>query len=356
MIARSLTVLALLAAIASAEPAQVELAEKLKQKKIDRFFKAIEANKELPADVKEKVMRLKKGALLGGEYDCIHQSLVIMNDEYKRANAMLLNDRFAGAAEILQRIAKTKDEYLAGYAKYRFGLAEINRERYEQAVVAFTDVINTYGRRIGCDVDAAFYLAVALGQSREKEKAIVASKRFLEDYPDAPERYRKATEQMLNELLQDWESPLYDLSSRMQHIGRVIEAGDTGKRPQAGQKEIVSILDELIKKAQEQEGGGNGGGGGGGGPPRGNRQSNSPASRTALPPGASRVGDLRGRNKRKPGEIWGKMGDKEREEVLQALKEKFPERFRELQKWYERALAEEKRVTEAEVEGPGAGE
>ena len=48
------------------------------------------------------------------------------------------------------------------------------------------------------------------------------------------------------------------------------------------------------------------------------------------------------------------MRDKERDEVLQSLKEKIPDRYRELQKQYDKALAEGKRVTEpAEEAGEG---
>ena len=57
---------------------------------------------------------------------------------------------------------------------------------------------------------------------------------------------------------------------------------------------------------------------------------------------------MRGRKTAKPGQKWGDMRDKEREEVLQALKDKFPERFRELQKYYEIALAKQQRVTDGD--------
>jgi len=67
---------------------------------------------------------------------------------------------------------------------------------------------------------------------------------------------------------------------------------------------------------------------------------------SGAPPGSSRVGDLRPKPKRNPGDRWGEMRDKERDEVLQALKEKFPERYRELLEQYHKALAEGKRVTE----------
>ena len=40
------------------------------------------------------------------------------------------------------------------------------------------------------------------------------------------------------------------------------------------------------------------------------------------------------------------MRDKEREEVLQALKQQFPDRYRELLEQYHKALADGKRVTD----------
>ena len=45
------------------------------------------------------------------------------------------------------------------------------------------------------------------------------------------------------------------------------------------------------------------------------------------------------------------MRDKERDEVLQALKEKFPDRYRELLEQYLKALAEGKRVTTPSEDG-----
>ena len=248
---------------------------------------------------------------------------------------------------LVVEIAKDEDEYLKAYALFRYGLAEMNREEFETAIDSFTRVLNDYGRYVGCDIEAAYWLAVSLGQAREKEKAIVAAQRFLEDYPDAPERFRRSMEQMKNELVQEWESPLYDLSGRMSRVSKRIEGGDTGDKTQGEQKEIVSIIDELIRRAEQQEGQGQGQGGGGGGQPRGNRQPSSPLDRSTAPRGGGgETGDLRPKPTKKPGQQWGDMRDKEREEVLQALKQKFPDRYRELLEQYHKALAEGKRVTE----------
>ncbi len=352
-------VLLLLAAAAAAAPDDsAALAERLQQARIERFFKQLDGRAGIDEALKARVLRLRDGALLGGEYDCIHQSLLLLSDPYKRADALFQNERYATAADLLASLRADPDPYLAAYASYRFGLCQMHRELYEAAAEALRGLLNDPQLRskAGCDVDAAFYLAVALGQMREKEQALVAAKRFLEDYPDAPERYRSAMEQMLNELVQEWESPLYDLSGKMNHVGRAIESGETGAGTQGKQKEIVEILDALIKKAEDNEGKGGGGGGGGGGTPRGNDQSQSPANQSKIAPGASRVGDLRPKERPKLGEKWGEMKDKERDEVLQALKEKLPERYRELLEQYHRQLAEGRRVTEPDDRAGGDGE
>jgi tetratricopeptide (TPR) repeat protein len=338
--------LLLLLAPARAEgpAAASELVERLRQKKIARFFSRVEADASLPAALRADVLKLREAGLLGGEFDCIHQALLLMNPDYQRADALFQSERYGAAVERFEALRKSADEYVRGYSTFRYALAQMNRERYEEAGQAFTQVLNEF-RFAGCDVDAAFYLVVCLGQEREKEKAIAAANAFLKDYPDAPERYRQAMEQLKNELVQEWESPLYDLAGRMSHVAKKIEGGETGDPTQEKQKEIVAIIDELIKKAEEQEGQGQGGGGSGG-RPRGNQQPSSPANQSSAPEGASRVGDLRPNPRKKAQDAWGEMRDKEREEVLQALKEQFPDRYRELLEQYNKALAEGKRVTE----------
>ncbi|HEX5137336.1 MAG TPA: hypothetical protein VFY93_10205 [Planctomycetota bacterium] len=337
--------LLLAAAVRAEAPASTELVEKLRQKKISRFFSRIEADATIPEALRKDVLKLREAGLLGGEFDCIHQALLLMNPDYQRADALFQSERYGAAAERLDPLRRSPDEYVRAYATFRYGLVQMNRERYEEAGQAFIQVLNEF-RFAGCDVDAAFYVVVCLGQEREKEKAIAAANAFLKDYPDAPERYKQAMEQLKNELVQEWESPLYDLAGRMTQVAKKIEGGETGEETQGKQKEIVNIIEELIKKAEDQEGQGGKGGGGGGGRPRGNQQPAGPANQSSVTPGASRVGELRPNPKKKPQDAWGEMRDKEREEVLQALKEQFPDRYRELLEQYNKALAEGKRVTE----------
>jgi predicted Fe-S protein YdhL (DUF1289 family) len=53
------------------------------------------------------------------------------------------------------------------------------------------------------------------------------------------------------------------------------------------------------------------------------------------------VGDLRQSVRARPGEEWGKMRPEERERVMQALRQSFPSRYRQLVEQYYRELAKQ---------------
>jgi hypothetical protein len=87
-------------------------------------------------------------------------------------------------------------------------------------------------------------------------------------------------------------------------------------------------------REKEQQGDGKGGGQSGK-----QKNANRPANKSQLPGGLT-PGEI---NKTKPGatQEWGSMKEKERENALTLLKEKFPERYKELVEQYMKALAEQ---------------
>ncbi len=101
---------------------------------------------------------------------------------------------------------------------------------------------------------------------------------------------------------------------------RKIKNENTGASVKARQEEAIALLDAMIKKAEEDEKSSCSGkkgkrgcekkGGGCDKPGQGAKESK-------LPGGAGGVGKLR-KTRAAPGEAWGKMPPKEREQVLQA--------------------------------------
>ena len=112
--------LALLAALAWAQAGpNAELARKLKERKIQRFFSRIEKDDSIPAVDKAKIMKLREGGILGGEYGAIHQALLSLHPDYKRADELLLAERLAAAVERFDTLRQDEDEYVAAYSASR---------------------------------------------------------------------------------------------------------------------------------------------------------------------------------------------------------------------------------------------
>ena len=137
----------------------------------------------------------------------------------------------------------------------------------------------------------------------------------------------------------------------MDAIKRMLNKTETGDNTQDKQEQVVAELNRLIEMMRQKEQGGGGDGQGGGqqggqqqgqgGNAQGNQQSGGPAQGSTLPGGESRVGDLAEGRRAANSDQWGNLRDKEREEAVQFLREKFPTRYREIIERYYRALAEE---------------
>ena len=168
---------AVLVSVAAAQADKNALVERLRKLKIERYFKSVQENPDLDAKVKQRILRMREDATLGGEQDVIHQALILAYKDYKRGVALFTAEREKDALGTFRELMDSEDKYLKAYAGYRYGLCYLHLERFEDAAAAFTSVLNEYGRRVGCDIDAAFYLAVALGQDLQKEKALVAAQR-----------------------------------------------------------------------------------------------------------------------------------------------------------------------------------
>ena len=101
------------------------------------------------------------------------------------------------------------------------------------------------------------------------------------------------------------------------------------------------MLDALIEEAQqrEQSQSGSGSGGGGGSGNNGGRSPSNPMQQSMLPGGRGQEGSLGEMRRASPGEVWGTMPPAERERVLQALRESFPARYRQLVEQYYEEMA-----------------
>ncbi|NJL32385.1 MAG: hypothetical protein HC898_12650 [Phycisphaerales bacterium] len=165
----------------------------------------------------------------------------------------------------------------------------------------------------------------------------------LENYPEAHPRWKLGAQARLRELADQQPGTLGEVAGHMDFSRRRLAQAQADDSTQKVQQQVVALLDKLIEDAQnkEQAGGSSGGKAGNGqGSPSGNANPSAPAQQSVAPVGEARMGAQRaGRNA--AGEDWLKLQDRQRQEILEALKERFPDRYGELVEQYYRNLAEE---------------
>jgi hypothetical protein len=279
--------------------------------------------------------------------DPLEAAIRLLRPAYGAAMDVLETDGEEKAMPLLAEIvAKPPDRKTRAYAAYRGAEAMLLLERVDEAepvLAALSRDTDLFGTPAGRSV--AFLHAFARARQGHKLEAYRMFHDFLLGYPDAPERYRALARQIVRELESEYLSPLLDLSGRMKDIARLLDRVRTGEPTQEKQKEVVAILQKLIELAQQMEKSKGGGGGGGSGRAAGrsaSNQSRNPMQDSMLPTGPTSIGKLRRVSRGDPGEVWGELKDKDREEALQFLKERFPGRYHELLKEYYKRLSEEK--------------
>ncbi len=144
----------------------------------------------------------------------------------------------------------------------------------------------------------------------------------------------------------DWlqEDPLGHLMGQMGEIVDELAEQQTDEPVQTEQQRVVDNLDELIALVEQMQQSASGGGGGQGhGPGQGPGQASgsptNPASDSTLAGGPGGSGELI--DVRAGGRDWADLPPHQREQVLRATEEGFPEGFDDVLAEYYRALAGE---------------
>lgn len=308
-------------------------------------FVAHVASSDAYPDSAKRFVADQAGKLSGDPVNLINGSLAILSPDFKKALDQLFDDRYAEAADTLERLARADDPYLAVAAAGLATSAFVELGQIDRCYETIAHVIKTHApieRYTTSPANIRFMVGYCLVHNLQYEPAFKCLESFLRNYPNAPERLRVAAIQMITELARRAPGRLGDVRDLMTYAGRRISLGDTGEKVTQRQKKAIDLLDALIEEAEEQEkngdGDGDGGGGGGGGSPGGTGQPKGGANRSALPGGGARDAQLR-KTRARPGEAWGRMPPKQRDQILQNLQRQFPSRYRDLLEQYYEQLA-----------------
>ncbi len=316
---------------------------------VDDFLKAVADDSAFNAKARAFVADSAAQAGATDSPDFINQSLAVLSPAFKAALDLEFDDKALEAATAFEALSREANPYVAVAAANLAATTLIDQEQIELALEVLTLVEGRHApveKYTTAHDRFLFMRGVCLVHALNYEGAVASLEEFVGRYPDAPERLRVGAVQILTELSRRAPGRIGDVRDLLTYARRRIHTGETGKPVIERQKEAVALLDALIEEAEEQEknqgggGDGSGGGNGGGGAPQGNQQSGGGANQSNAPGGADRDANLR-KKIAKPGDAWGRMPPRERDQILQALQKQYPSQYRELLEQYYRQLSKD---------------
>lgn len=319
---------------------------------LDGFKAAVEGNKEFKADQIKKASEIV--SVLRSEPDgkpiAITEALRELYPDFKDALTTLGDENLQDAITKLGKLRDAADPYLAADAAYFLARAYLLDERFEDALPLLEDATGKYADKTSRGGESLFLRGVAYGQLIQRKEAMHCLKRFLDQYPDAPERMRVGAFRQLEALKLYEDGTLTDVQFRMEFSRRKLSLEDSGQATREQQTKIIDILAKLIKEAEEKEcnckGGGKpkpgskpGKGGEGESQAKGEGQGQQGKSG-----GGSKGIDSDTVNRLHrggPTSPWSHLRDRERDPVFNAIKEKYPARYQQLIEQYYKSFSDE---------------
>ena len=318
---------------------------------LDSFKAAVEGNKEFKADQITKATEIL--AVLRAEVDgkpiAITEALRELYPDFKTALTTLGDENIQDAITQLGKLRDAKDPYLAADAAYFLARAFLLDERFEDALPLLEDATGKYADKTVRGGESLFLRGVAFGQLIQRKEAMDCLKKFLDQYPDAPERMRVGAFRQLEALKLYEDGTLTDVQFRMEFSRRKLSLEDSGQATREQQTKIIDILAKLIKEAEEKECNCKGGGkpkpgskpGKGG---EGDSQAKGEGQQQGKSGGGSKGIDsdtVKRLHRGGPTSPWSHLRDRERDPVFNAIKEKYPARYQQLIEQYYKSFSDE---------------
>jgi tetratricopeptide (TPR) repeat protein len=281
----------------------------------------------------------------------ITEGLRELYPEFRDALEAMGEENLAAANTSLSTLATSADPYLAAEASYFLARVQLLQERYEEALPLLESLEEKYADKTMRGGESLFLLGVAQSQMLKREEAIVSLQRYLDENPTAPERMKVGAWRQLEQLRMVEEGTLSDVYTRMDFSRRRLALEDSGGDTRSEQQKIVSILEKLIKEAEESEASGKGEGKGkgkkqgkAGGEGQAEGQGEGQNGQGGTSGGGSKGIDSAATERLHrggPQSPWSELRDRERDPVFNAIKEKFPGRYQQLIEQYYKSFQEE---------------
>lgn len=315
---------------------------------IDDFLKHVAASTWYDETAKQFVLKSGEDLSAADMQDFLNNSLAILSADFAAGLGALADDNNALAADVFEGLTHDLDPYLSVAAANMAATALVDMEDLPRCLKTLQSVKTAHHpieRYTLAPDHFLFMLGYCQIHNLQYDAADQTLSDFLQRFPSAPERLRVTATQIITEIRRRVPGRMGDVRDLLQFAWRRIDHGDTGKSVAQRQASAVELLSAMIEEAENSEKSGkqgkcNGSGSQAGGAPKGSKSTGTGAKVSALPTGESEAGELR-RTRARPGDSWGKMPPRERDEILQSLQQSFPSQYRELLEQYYRELAKD---------------
>lgn len=315
---------------------------------VDRFIDALDRDATMPGDAR-RLIRESWERCSGCDGDAfLTQGLSLMSPRFLEALDAYDAEDYDRCAALMAALTGHANKFLAANAAVWEIKSLVAAERTTDAAGRIDRVLADGGVAVATytyfAAEVEFLKGFCLLSDLEYDDAAAALTAFLDRHPDASQRLVMAARQMLAELANRAPGQIDEVADLMRYAGRRLHGGDAGQRVQTRQQRIIDLLNHLIDDAEQQEQNSQNSQNSsrGGSHPAPAPSPQRPMPRSQLPPGA---GDAarphRSARHANPAETWGAMPPAQRRQILQALKESFPSRYRQLVEQYYEQLAKQ---------------
>jgi tetratricopeptide (TPR) repeat protein len=304
--------------------------------------------------------------------DTICRAYAKVSADFGKAYALFEQKQYKEAAEAFKKQLNAQEStYLSATQHYLYAESLSKAGSVWDAVEAYGVVMSEMPERISLAAASAASQADLFEKMGRRYYALDTYVKCLKNYglTLSKEEYDDLFKKV--EALQKiYKDPLASASGMMGDVQKRLESVDSGKETQAKEREIVALLEDLIKTAEEQQkaqsqsqsssrkkgqgqsgktGEGQGQGqaqGGKSGQPQGTQKPSSPAMRSALVLGAvERPSKLSRTNDGSENPDWVDMPPRERERLQAVGKKLMSERYQEAISEYRTRLAKTHQTT-----------
>ncbi len=314
---------------------------------VDRFLAHLDGQSDVPVEATELIRRTWADCQDCDGEEFLTQGLAVLSPPLRRGLDAYEAGKNDDCAAIMAELRTNDDPFVAMHAAAYEIKALVAADRPLEAggrIEALT------GERPVHETDVATYSYFApeiaflrgytLLSDLRYDEATVALSAFLLEHPDSSQRLVVAAEQMLGELQTRQPEQIGEVADLMNFAGRRLTHLDASKTVRKRQVRIVELLDKLIEEAENNEkNSSSSSSSGGSGGSKSQQAPSNPMNESKLPGGSPPEGTLGERQRANPAESWGAMPPAERARILQALRDNFPSRYRQLVEQYYEELA-----------------